>query len=102
LKSKVKYRIINVYPGKRKESVIKMQIAIIGLKPKLCDDVERCIENILKESSEIVISRYDIEKRVKPIPQDVCALFVIIDSIKAMTRAGLSSEVRPVETYPYI
>jgi hypothetical protein len=126
-----------------------MQIAIIGLNPKLCDDAERGIRDILKEDSEIVINRHDIEKRVKPIPQDVYALFVIVDSIKAMnwlpaivgwaegrpvvivsdnpqyameglrlqvkhyilfplvekdmreamSRAGLSSEVRPFETY---
>ncbi|MDR1703466.1 MAG: hypothetical protein LBS19_02105 [Clostridiales bacterium] len=76
-----------------------MQIAIVGFNSKLCGDVERFINAIIKEDSEIVLNRHDIEKRVKPIPQDVCAVFVVVDSIKAMNwlhSIASWSEGRPV------
>jgi hypothetical protein len=83
----------------RRERVKKMQIAIVGFKRKLRDEVEFNLKEYLKEGGEIELCQYDTAERLEPVPQDVCAIFAIVDnaeSANCLWSVVLWGEGRPV------
>jgi two-component SAPR family response regulator len=60
-----------------------MQIAIVGFKSKLRDHVENSLKYYLKDGGGINICQYDTPELIRPIPRDVCAIFVIVDNAES-------------------
>jgi hypothetical protein len=61
-----------------------MRIAIVGHKRKLRDEVESKIREHISEDRGVGVCQYETDKREAAIPQDIYALFVIVDSAAAL------------------
>jgi hypothetical protein len=55
-----------------------MQIAILGVRRNLRDEVERHIRACLGENSTLILRQYSVdEPRYNPVPPDTAAAFVM-------------------------
>lgn len=62
-----------------------MEIAILGYRREMRDEVERHIRGCLGENSPFILRQYGMdEPKYNPVPPDTAAAFVIVDDARAL------------------